>query len=159
LFFLDYYSTGSLNVSEAAQVVKGIAEGCFQSSCGLIGGETAEMAGMYAPGEYDLAGFAVGAVKKDRILPQNVTIGDVLIGIPSSGVHSNGYSLVRKCVEKSGLQWNDPSPFAPGQTLSDSLLTPTKIYVKSLMPLIKEGLIKGMAHITGGGLLDNLPRM
>ena len=159
LFFLDYYATGALNVTEAAQVVKGIAEGCFQSGCGLIGGETAEMAGMYAPGEYDLAGFAVGAVHKDQILPKNISIGDVLIGIPSSGVHSNGYSLVRKCVEKSGLSWSDPSPFSEGQSLSDSLLTPTKIYIKALMPLIKSCKIKGMAHITGGGLLDNVPRM
>ena len=159
LFFLDYYATGALNVAEAAQVVKGIAEGCFQSSCGLIGGETAEMAGMYAPGEYDLAGFAVGAVKKGSILPRDVKVGDYLIGLPSSGVHSNGYSLVRKCVSASGLKWSDPSPFAEGLSLSDSLLTPTKVYVKTIMPLIKQGKVKGMAHITGGGLLDNLPRV
>lgn len=159
LFFLDYYATGTLNVHEAAQVVKGIAEGCFQSDCGLIGGETAEMAGMYAPGEYDLAGFAVGAVKKSEILPRDVKVGDWLIGVPSSGVHSNGYSLVRRCVTKSGLSWSDPSPFAEGLSLSDSLLTPTKVYVKALMPLIKQRKVKGMAHITGGGLLDNLPRV
>jgi phosphoribosylamine--glycine ligase/phosphoribosylglycinamide formyltransferase/phosphoribosylformylglycinamidine cyclo-ligase/phosphoribosylamine--glycine ligase/phosphoribosylformylglycinamidine cyclo-ligase len=159
LFFLDYYATGHLDVEEASQVVKGIAEGCYQSGCGLIGGETAEMAGMYAKGEYDLAGFAVGAVRKSHILPQNIQIGDVLIGIPSSGIHSNGYSLVRKCVEKSGLSWNDPCPFSAGKKLSDALLTPTQIYVKALLPLIKANKIKGLAHITGGGLLDNLPRM
>lgn len=160
LFFLDYYATGALNVTEAAQVVKGIAEGCLQSGSSLIGGETAEMAGMYAHGEYDLAGFSVGAVKRSNILPRNITTGDVLIGLRSSGVHSNGYSLVRKCVEKSGLGWQDPAPFQAGSKLGEALLTPTRIYVKTLMPLIKEGgLIKGLAHITGGGLLDNVPRI
>merc|ERR1711871_638144 len=158
LFFLDYYATGKLQVSEASQVISGIADGCMQSSCGLIGGETAEMAGMYAPGEYDLAGFAVGAVQRGNILPQDIAVGDVLIGLPSSGVHSNGFSLVRKCVSKSGLDWYGPSPFAPGQSLAESLLIPTKIYVKSLMPLIKSRKLKGMAHITGGGLIENLPR-
>ena len=159
LFFLDYYATGALNVEEAAQVVKGIAEGCLQSGSSLIGGETAEMAGMYAHGEYDLAGFSVGAVKRSEILPRNIIPGDVLIGLRSSGVHSNGYSLVRKCVERSGVQWDDPSPFRPGSTLGESLLTPTRIYVKALLPLIKQGLLKGLAHITGGGLLDNVPRI
>ena len=159
LFFLDYYATGSLNVSEASQVVKGIAEGCLLSGSALIGGETAEMAGMYSKGEYDLAGFSVGAVKRSCILPKNVCSGDILIGIKSSGVHSNGYSLVRKCVDKSGLKWDDISPFCPNETLGNSLLTPTRIYVKLLLPLIKDGLLKGMAHITGGGLLDNLPRV
>jgi formyltetrahydrofolate-dependent phosphoribosylglycinamide formyltransferase len=160
LFFLDYYATGALNVSEAAEVVKGIAEGCNQSNCALIGGETAEMAGMYSKGEYDLAGFAVGAVKRSELLPRNIQAGDVLIGLPSSGVHSNGYSLVRKCVEKSGFSWNDSVPFeSTEKTLADALLIPTKIYVKELLPLIKQGRIKGLAHITGGGLLDNLPRI
>ena len=160
LFFLDYYATGALNVAEAAEVVKGIAEGCLQSGSSLIGGETAEMAGMYGHGEYDLAGFSVGAVKRSEILPRNIASGDVLLGLRSSGVHSNGYSLVRKCVEKSGLGWQDPSPFQAGSKLGESLLTPTRIYVKTLMPLIKEGgLIKGLAHITGGGLLDNVPRI
>lgn len=161
LFFLDYYATGALNVKEAAEVVKGIAEGCLQSQSSLIGGETAEMAGMYKVGEYDLAGFSVGAVKRSEILPRNITYGDIVLGLRSSGVHSNGYSLVRKCVEKSGLNWDDQCPFEyPGQvTLGEALLTPTRIYVKSLMPLIKQGLIKGMAHITGGGLLDNIPRV
>ena len=158
LYFLDYYATGRLDVPEASQVVKGIAEGCEQSGCGLIGGETAEMSGMYAPGEYDLAGFAVGAVLRSQMLPINICEGDILIGLSSSGVHSNGYSLVRKCVEKSGLAWSDPSPFTFGKTLGESLLTPTKIYVKALMHLIKSNMIKGMAHITGGGLIDNLPR-
>jgi phosphoribosylaminoimidazole synthetase len=114
---------------------------------------------MYARGEYDLAGFAVGAVQRSAILPKNVAENDILIGLRSSGVHSNGYSLVRKCVEKSGLSWNDPAPFAPGQTLGTALLAPTRIYVALLMPLVKEGLLNGMAHITGGGLLDNLPRV
>jgi len=162
LFFLDYYATGRLEVAEAADVVKGIAQGCLLGSSALIGGETAEMAGMYAPGEYDLAGFSVGAVRKPDILPQGIAAGDVLIGLSSSGVHSNGYSLVRKCVAKSGLQYTDPVPFAtsaPNMTLGEALLTPTRIYVSDLMPLIKAHLIKGMAHITGGGLLDNLPRV
>lgn len=159
LFFLDYYATGALNVNEAADVVKGIAEGCLQSGSSLIGGETAEMAGMYAKGEYDLAGFSVGAVRRSNILPKNISCGDVLIGLRSSGVHSNGYSLVRKCVEKSGLKWTDPAPFSLELSLGEALLTPTRIYVKSLLPLIKGGYLKGLAHITGGGLLDNVPRI
>ena len=164
LFFLDYYATGALQVNEAAAVVKGIADGCLLSGCGLIGGETAEMSGMYARGEYDLAGFAVGAVSRSKVLPKGVGAGDVLIGLRSSGVHSNGYSLVRKCVEKSGLQWTDPAPFvssssATSSSLGAALLTPTRIYVKALLPLIREGLLKGLAHITGGGVLDNLPRV
>lgn len=159
LFFLDYYATGALEVKEAAQVVAGIAEGCRQCGAALIGGETAEMAGMYKKGEYDLAGFSVGAVKRSEILPRGIIAGDVLIGLRSSGVHSNGYSLVRKCVERSGLSWHDPAPFQPSDTLGDALLCPTKIYVANLMPLVKSGLLKGMAHITGGGLLDNLPRV
>lgn len=160
LFFLDYYATGALEVPTAALVVKGIAEGCRQSGAALIGGETAEMAGMYAKGEYDLAGFSVGAVKRQDILPQGVAAGDALIGLKSSGIHSNGYSLVRKCVEKSGLSWEDAAPFdEAGRALGAALLTPTRIYVSTLLPLVKAGLIKGMAHITGGGLLDNLPRV
>jgi phosphoribosylaminoimidazole synthetase len=159
LFFLDYYATGALEVPTAALVVKGIAEGCRQSGAALIGGETAEMAGMYSKGEYDLAGFSVGAVRRQDILPRGVGAGDVLIGLRSSGVHSNGFSLVRKCVDKSGLGWNDTAPFDPTQALGAALLTPTRIYVAALLPLIKSGLIKGMAHITGGGLLDNLPRV
>ncbi len=159
LFFLDYFATGHLEVEEAAAIVKGIAEGCKQADCGLIGGETAEMPSMYAPGDYDLAGFSVGAVHKDRILPQGVAVGDVLLGLASSGIHSNGFSLVRKLVEKEGLSYESPCPWDTSvPTIGDSLLTPTKIYVKACMPLIRKGLIKGMAHITGGGLLENLPR-
>jgi phosphoribosylaminoimidazole synthetase len=159
LFFLDYYATGRLDVKEAAGVVQGIAEGCKQARCGLIGGETAEMPSMYAPGDYDLAGFSVGAVHRERILPQGVGAGDVLLGLPSSGIHSNGFSLVRKLVEKTGLDYGGPCPWnTDAPSLGDALLTPTKIYVSSCLPLIKEGLVKGMAHITGGGLLENLPR-
>ena len=159
LFFLDYFATGHLEIEEAAEVVKGIAEGCRQADCGLIGGETAEMPSMYAPGDYDLAGFSVGAVHKDRILPQGVAVGDALLGLASSGIHSNGFSLVRKLVEKEGLSYESPCPWDPSvATIGDSLLTPTKIYVKACIPLLKKGLVKAMAHITGGGLLENLPR-
>lgn len=159
LFFLDYFATGKLEVHEAAAVVKGIAEGCKQAGCGLIGGETAEMPSMYAPGDYDLAGFSVGAVRKGGILPSNVCSGDVIIGLPSSGIHSNGFSLVRKLIEKEGLKFSSPCPWDSSvSSIGDSLLTPTKIYVKACLPLLKEGLIKGLSHITGGGLLENLPR-
>jgi phosphoribosylaminoimidazole synthetase len=158
LFFLDYYATGHLHVDEAAAVVRGIAEGCVQAGCGLIGGETAEMPSMYEPGDYDLAGFSVGAVHRDRILPQGVGVGDALLGLQSSGIHSNGFSLVRKLIAKEGLEFDSPCPWDDAPTIGDSLLTPTKIYVKSCLPLIKEGLLKGLAHITGGGLLENLPR-
>ena len=159
LFFLDYFATGHLEVDEAANVVKGIAEGCKMSGCGLIGGETAEMPSMYAPGEYDLAGFTVGAVHREKILPQNIQAGDVVLGLSSSGIHSNGYSLVRKLVEKANLSYDNPCPWdSMHATVGDALLTPTKIYVKSCLPLIRQGLVKGMAHITGGGLLENLPR-
>lgn len=159
LFFLDYFATGHLDVHEAADVVKGIAEGCRQAGCGLIGGETAEMPSMYAPGDYDLAGFSVGAVHRDCILPKGIVTGDVLLGLTSSGIHSNGFSLVRKLIEKAQLAYDSPCPWDPSvPTVGDSLLTPTKIYVKSCLPLIKKGLVKGMAHITGGGLLENLPR-
>jgi len=159
LFFLDYYATGHLHVEEAAAVVNGIAEGCRQSNCGLIGGETAEMPSMYLPGDYDLAGFAVGAVHRDKILPRNVKEGDILLGLRSSGVHSNGFSLVRKLVETEKLAYDGPCPWDNNiPTLGDSLLTPTKIYVKCLLPLLQRELVNGMAHITGGGLLGNLPR-
>lgn len=159
LFFLDYFATGHLEVEEAAEIVMGIAEGCKQAGCGLIGGETAEMPSMYAPGDYDLAGFSVGAVHRDRILPQNVMVGDVLLGLASSGIHSNGFSLVRKLIEKEGLNFESACPWDSSiATIGDSLLTPTKIYVKSCIALIQKGLVKGMAHITGGGLLENLPR-
>ena len=159
LFFLDYYATGHLHVQEAAAVVKGIAEGCKQANCGLIGGETAEMPSMYLPGDYDLAGFAVGAVLRDKILPRNVKEGDILLGLRSSGIHSNGFSLVRKLVESEKLSYSGPCPWDNSSaTLGDALLTPTKIYVKCLLPLLKRDLVHGMAHITGGGLLGNLPR-
>jgi phosphoribosylamine--glycine ligase/phosphoribosylglycinamide formyltransferase/phosphoribosylformylglycinamidine cyclo-ligase/phosphoribosylamine--glycine ligase/phosphoribosylformylglycinamidine cyclo-ligase len=168
LFFLDYYACGRLDVEAAAQVVEGIAKGCLESGCALIGGETAEMSGMYKDGEYDLAGFSVGAVKRSDVLPRDICSGDILIALPSSGVHSNGYSLVRKCVERSGLDWNDPPPFdvdgsdtngTSSYTLADALLLPTRLYVQPLLPLIQQGLVKGMAHITGGGLTDNIPRV
>lgn len=159
LFFLDYFATGKLDTSQAAEVVYGIAEGCKLAGCGLIGGETAEMPSMYAPGEYDLAGFAVGAVKRGNILPSNVAVDDVLVGLRSSGIHSNGFSLVRKLVEKEGLSYTQSCPWNTSATsIGDSLLTPTKIYVNCCLPLLAKGLIKGMAHITGGGLLENLPR-
>merc|ERR1712070_405753 len=159
LFFLDYFATGHLEVVEAAEVVKGIAEGCRQAGCGLIGGETAEMPSMYDPGDYDLAGFSVGAVARDRILPQNIGSGDVLLGLASSGIHSNGFSLVRKLIQKEGLTYDSACPWDSSvATIGDSLLTPTKIYVKACLPLLKKGIIKGMSHITGGGLLENLPR-
>jgi len=159
LFFLDYYATGKLEVEAAAAVVKGIAEGCVQAGCGLIGGETAEMPSMYAPGDYDLAGFAVGAVQRDFILPQNVAVGDVLLGLPSSGIHSNGFSLVRKLITRENLSYGSPCPWdASCTSIGESLLTPTKIYVKSCLPLLKDKLINAMSHITGGGLLENLPR-
>lgn len=161
LFFLDYFATGHLDTDKATAVISGIAKGCEQSGCALIGGETAEMPGMYDGDDFDLAGFVVGAAERDAMLPRhdNMAAGDVLIGIASSGPHSNGYSLIRKIVDVSGLSWNDPSPFSAEQTLGQSLITPTKIYVKSILPLIKSGLISGLAHITGGGLTDNTPRM
>lgn len=159
LFFLDYYACGKLDVSVAADVVRSIAEGCRQAKCGLIGGETAEMPSLYGDSEYDLAGFAVGAVLKSATLPRNIAAGDVVLGVRSSGVHSNGYSLVRKCVERAGVRYSDPCPFGPNQTFADALLAPTRIYVELLLPLIRDGLINGLAHITGGGLLGNLPRI
>lgn len=161
LFFLDYFASGKLDVATATRVVAGIAEGCKQAGCALIGGETAEMPSMYHDGDYDLAGFSVGAVEREQVLTgATIAAGDTVIGIASSGVHSNGYSLVRKVVKDSGASYDAPAPFAPDKTLGEILLAPTKIYVKSLLPLIKEGnLIKGLAHITGGGLLDNIPRV
>ncbi|MEQ1717022.1 MAG: phosphoribosylformylglycinamidine cyclo-ligase [Hyphomicrobium sp.] len=165
LFFLDYYAVGKLEVGVAREVIAGIAEGCKQAGCALIGGETAEMPGMYKEGDYDLAGFAVGAVERGEILPRNdMAIGDVLIGLPSSGVHSNGYSLVRKLVAREGVSWD--SPFAEGESMADVLLTPTRIYVKPLLAAIRatggsgpKGAIKALSHITGGGLAENLPRV
>jgi phosphoribosylformylglycinamidine cyclo-ligase len=160
LFFLDYYATGKLEVDSAAIVVEGIARACKESGCALIGGETAEMPGLYAKGDFDLAGFAVGAVERNAILPRTASMkaGDVLIGVASSGVHSNGYSLVRKVVEKSGLALDATAPFASDKTLGEALLTPTRLYVRSCLDAIQTGGIKGLAHITGGGITDNLPR-
>jgi len=161
LFFLDYFATGKLDVDIAAAVVEGIAEGCRQAGCALIGGETAEMPGMYAPKDYDLAGFAVGAAERGTLLPTaDIVENDVLVGISSSGVHSNGYSLVRKLVESSGLGWHDTAPFSPDHTMAEALLAPTKIYVKPLLAAIRDtGGIKALAHITGGGFTENLPRV
>ncbi|RKQ70959.1 phosphoribosylformylglycinamidine cyclo-ligase [Litorimonas taeanensis] len=161
LFFLDYFATGRLDVDAAKAVISGIAEGCRQAGAALIGGETAEMPGMYEGDDFDLAGFVVGAAERDQMLPRHADMaeGDVLIGVASSGPHSNGYSLIRKVVERSGLAWDAPSPFAEGQTLGASLMAPTKLYIKSALPLIRDGLVSGLAHITGGGLTDNTPRM
>ncbi|MBX8800431.1 phosphoribosylformylglycinamidine cyclo-ligase [Pseudochrobactrum asaccharolyticum] len=161
LFFLDYFATGKLDPEQGAAIVKGIAEGCLQSGCALIGGETAEMPGMYRDGDYDLAGFAVGAAERGQLLPAgDLEAGDVILGLGSSGVHSNGFSLVRRIVELSSLGWQDTAPFAAGQTLGEALLTPTRIYVKSLLSAIRStGAIKALAHITGGGFPDNIPRV
>lgn len=161
LFFLDYFATGRLDTDKATAVISGIARGCTESGCALIGGETAEMPGMYEGDDFDLAGFVVGAAERDAMLPRHndMAAGDVLIGLASSGPHSNGYSLIRKIVEISGLSWGDASPFSDGQTLGQALITPTRLYVKSLLPLIRSGKITGLAHITGGGLTDNTPRM
>ncbi len=158
LFFLDYFATGRLEVEAAARVVAGIADGCRQAGCALVGGETAEMPGMYAKGDYDLAGFSVGAAERDRLLPAGVAPGDTLLGLASSGVHSNGFSLVRRIVEAGNAGWAAPAPFASG-TLGEVLLAPTRIYVKSLLALHRAGLLKAAAHITGGGLPGNLPRV
>jgi phosphoribosylformylglycinamidine cyclo-ligase len=162
LFFLDYYATGRLDVAEAAAVVAGIAEGCRDSFCALIGGETAEMPGLYAPGHFDLAGFAVGAVERDAVLPSpGVRAGDVLLGLASSGPHSNGFSLIRKLLAEQGLGVSDPAPFDPSRTLADALLAPTRLYVRSGLAALRAapGAIRALAHITGGGLLENLPRV
>ena len=161
LFFLDYFACGSLDVAVAKSVIAGIADGCREAGCALIGGETAEMPGMYAAKDYDLAGFVVGAVERDQMLPRpDVQAGDVLVGLPSSGVHSNGYSLVRRLVAEAGLGWESRAPFASGQTLADALLTPTRIYVKPALAAIRTtGAVKAVSHITGGGLLENVPRV
>ncbi len=161
LFFLDYFATGKLAPHVGAAIVKGIAAGCIASGCALIGGETAEMPGLYAKGDYDLAGFAVGAAERGHLLPkEGIKPGDRLIGLPSSGAHSNGFSLVRKIVELSKLAWTDAAPFAPGKTLGDALLEPTRLYVKPMLQALKAtDSIKAMAHITGGGFPDNIPRV
>ncbi|KAJ4445407.1 hypothetical protein ANN_07212 [Periplaneta americana] len=162
LFFLDYYACGVLNVDVASQVVAGVAEGCKLAGCALVGGETAEMPGLYAVDDYDLAGFAVGAVERTKLLPHTdeIQAGDVVIALPSSGVHSNGFSLVRKIMQKCGVQYSDAAPFSSsGKTFGEELLTPTKIYVKSLLPALQSGKVKALAHITGGGLSENIPRV
>jgi phosphoribosylformylglycinamidine cyclo-ligase len=160
LMFLDYYATGKLDVAVARDVVAGIAEGCRQAGCGLIGGETAEMPGMYGAGDYDLAGFAVGAVERDRVLIRDqVKAGDVVLGLASSGVHSNGYSLVRRVVERSGLAWDAPAPFDGERALGDALLAPTRIYVKPCLAAVLTGGVSGLVHVTGGGLVENPPRI
>ncbi|GGD01044.1 phosphoribosylformylglycinamidine cyclo-ligase [Aquisalinus flavus] len=168
LFFLDYFATGKLDTGVAETVIAGIAEGCREAGCALIGGETAEMPGMYGAGEYDLAGFCVGAAERDALLPlhdgpnesgRGMKAGDVMIGLPSSGAHSNGYSLIRKIVAGSGLGWHDAAPFADGKTVGEAFITPTKLYINALKPLLAARQVKGFAHITGGGLTDNVPRV
>ena len=161
LFFLDYLATGKLDVAEATKVVEGIAEGCRQAGAALIGGETAEMPGMYSNKDYDLAGFSVGAVERDGILPSNdIAEGDILLGLSSSGVHSNGFSLVRKITELAGISWNDPAPFNENMSIAKAFLEPTRIYVKPLLAAIREtSSVKAMAHITGGGFTENIPRV
>jgi phosphoribosylaminoimidazole synthetase len=157
LFFLDYFACSKLEIEVAANVIKGIADGCKIAGCALIGGETAEMPGMYSAGDYDLAGFAVGAVERDQILPKPTNAGDVLIGLKSSGVHSNGYSLARFILNQNSVKFSDK--FSDTQTIGEALLTPTKIYVKSCLEAVKTGKVKALSHITGGGLTENLPRV
>lgn len=173
LFFLDYFATSKLDVEGAAEIIAGIADGCEISGCALIGGETAEMPGLYAKGDYDLAGFAVGAVERDQVITgEDIQAGSVIIGLASSGLHSNGFSLVRKILEKTGLKYTDPSPFEPTRTVAESLLVPTEIYVRSVLgcrselhskygnDVFKNGQgLQGIAHITGGGFIENIPRI
>ena len=158
LFFLDYFATGKLSVDEGARVIEGIAKGCAGSGCALIGGETAEMPGMYAKGDFDLAGFAVGAMERGTALPAGVAEGDVLLGLASDGVHSNGFSLVRHVTEAAGMDWDSPSPFGEG-TLGRALLVPTRLYVRPVLTAIRASGVHAAAHITGGGITENLPRV
>ena len=158
LFFLDYFATGKLETDAAARVIEGIAKGCVRAGCALIGGETAEMPGMYPAGDFDLAGFSVGAMERGAHLPTAVTEGDVLLGLMSDGVHSNGFSLVRRVADHAGLSWSDASPFGEG-TLGDAMLVPTRLYVKPALEALRHGGVHGLAHITGGGLTENLPRV
>jgi phosphoribosylformylglycinamidine cyclo-ligase len=158
LLFLDYFATGKLDLDQATAIIEGIATGCAQSGCALVGGETAEMPGMYHGGDFDLAGFAVGAMERGQSLPEGVGEGDVLLGLASNGVHSNGYSLVRKVVDLSGLGWQSAAPFGPG-TLGEELLAPTRLYVTQALAAIRAGGVRALAHITGGGLTENLPRV
>ncbi|MEL6360207.1 MAG: phosphoribosylformylglycinamidine cyclo-ligase [Pseudomonadota bacterium] len=159
LFFLDYFATGKLQEGIAADVIAGIAAGCSEAGCALVGGETAEMPGMYAEDEYDLAGFCVGAVERDQVLPRPVEAGDVMIGLASSGPHANGFSLIRKIVDDKGLSLTDAAPFDRSRALGAALLEPTRLYVKPLLPILKNPSVRGFAHITGGGLKDNVPRI
>ena len=160
LFFLDYYACAGLDAEVAKDVIAGIAEGCHLAGCALIGGETAEMPGMYSGGDYDLAGFSVGAAERGKILTgEDVAEGDVVLGLASSGLHANGFSLVRKLVSENDLSYDDPAPFRPSETLGEALLVPTRIYVKSCLPLIHKGMVKALAHITGGGFTENIPRV
>ncbi len=160
LFFLDYFACGKLDVDAAARVVSGIAEGCRQAGAALIGGETAEMPGMYAESDYDLAGFCIGAAERGTLLPrEDIAEGDVILGVASSGLHSNGFSLVRKVVRDRGLSWKDPAPFDPSRSLGEALIVPTRIYVKAALAAHQTGRIKAFAHITGGGLPGNVPRV
>jgi phosphoribosylformylglycinamidine cyclo-ligase len=161
LFFLDYYATGNLDPAAGAAVVKGIAQGCVEAGAALIGGETAEMPGLYTGADFDLAGFSVGAVERGKLLPRaDVMAGDHVLGLPSSGLHSNGFSLVRKIVEQASLAWTDPAPFAPGKTLGEALLLPTRIYVKPVLHVLaRTNGVKALAHITGGGFRNKIPRV
>lgn len=160
LFFLDYFACGKLDIDTCADVVSGVTEGCRRAGCALLGGETAEMPGMYAPGEYDLAGFCVGIVDNARLVDgSGIQAGDAVIGIASSGIHSNGFSLVRKILAQTGLAGNEPFPGGDGRSVAETLLTPTTIYVEAVRPLLRDMRIKGMAHITGGGFYDNIPRI
>ena len=159
LYFLDYFATGALEEGTATTVIAGIAEGCRLAGCALIGGETAEMPGMYAAGEYDLAGFCVGAVERSDLLPRTAFSGDILIGLASSGAHSNGYSLIRRIIADQALDWSNPAPFDNSVSLGDAFLTPTRIYVSALLPHLKSKDVRGFAHITGGGLTENTPRV
>jgi len=161
LFFLDYFATGALDADQAAEIIAGIAAGCRDAGCALIGGETAEMPGLYGAGDFDLAGFVVAAVERGGMLPRTAQMkpGDALIGLASSGAHSNGYSLIRRVVREAELDWSDPAPFDDTSTLGDAFLAPTRIYVRSALPLMRAGTVKGAAHITGGGLPGNVPRM
>ena len=160
LFFLDYFATGRLDPAAAQAVIAGIAEGCRRAGCALIGGETAEMPGLYAAGDYDLGGFAVGAVERGQVLTgAEVRPGDLVLGLASDGLHSNGFSLVRKVVESQGLDYAAPAPFAADRTLGEALLDPTRIYVRACLAALQAGGLRALAHITGGGLVENLPRV
>ena len=159
LFFLDYLATGTLDVETARAIVAGIAEGCRRAGCALVGGETAEMPGLYAARDYDLAGFAVGAAQRNGVLTgESVAAGDVVLGLASSGLHANGFSLVRRILAEAGLNYDRPAPFDPGRSLADALLEPTRIYVESCLGAVRSGGVRGLAHITGGGLVENIPR-